>query len=534
VCASRTSDRPRADARKRTADALGALALAAGLWTTANGLAAPVIPYDEGLLLTHSQALLGGAVPHRDFYSNYPPGIYLLIAGLWSLGGQTPWTLRFLGFALHAAIALLLGRLVGRALARAFCPLTAGLVLIWLSPLQTVPYAWLAGLAAALAAVELWLARGPQPTRLSDLGRGAAFGAIACFRHDLFLSLALASALLALARRGSRVRPRGVSWLVAGAALPLAAAYGPVLSRAGLALPLQDLVVDQLRWVGPARWLPLSAFFSEASWLPAFLFDLFAAGSLLVLAGPALAALALAAARAPGRPRPRAALALAALSLAMLPQLIRRADLPHALLGVAPAVAACALLLRASSERLRSAPLAATLLVAGAALVAAPLRAPLSARLAELPALPSGPAPYYGLPVRADRQQALALVARLTRPDEPIYVGRREHSRLTSNEVDFYYFAGRPGATRQLQFDPGSVTRAPVQREMIRQLEAKGTRLAVLSTCCLREEPNESRRSGARLLDRYLRARFAPIAGHGRYLLLWRRGAPGPERAEGS
>jgi len=32
-----------------------------------------------------AELMLHGAVPFRDFYSVYPPGIYLLVAGLWHM-----------------------------------------------------------------------------------------------------------------------------------------------------------------------------------------------------------------------------------------------------------------------------------------------------------------------------------------------------------------------------------------------------------------------------------------------------------------
>jgi hypothetical protein len=499
-------------ARARIAEGLGALLAAVALWATVQSLGAPIMRYDEGLLLTHSRIVLEGGVPHRDFYTNYPPGIYLAIAGLWRATGETPWALRHLGLGLHVAIALLLGRLAGRALSRALCPLACGLALLWLLPLQAVPYAWLAGLALALLALELGLAARP-------FACGAALAGVACFRHDLFVYLAACLGALALLWRARLPDVRRASAFALGLALPLLAVFAPLLARAGPGPVLRDLLLDQVRYVSAARRLPLPDLLAAPGPLPAFLADYFPGAVALALAGTVLALLALAARRPLGLAGPAAVAMLGALSLAVLPQMLGRTDSAHALFSATPALALAALLLRALAQRVRPAALGGILLLAGALLLALPLWTRLWLRPLGWPELPSGPPPYHGLPVTRDQARAIAWVSRHTRPGEPIYVGLGDHSRMVGNEVDFYFFADRPGSTRYLQFDPGLVTRADVQRGMIREIEAKGTRVAVLVQCCRRDEPNESRRPGASLLDRYLRRRFAPVKRFGPYLV---------------
>jgi hypothetical protein len=76
-----------------------------------------------------------------------------------------------------------------------------------------------------------------------------------------------------------------------------------------------------------------------------------------------------------------------------------------------------------------------------------------------------------------------------------------------------------------LQFDPGIVTRAEVQREMVQALEATHTRMVIESTTLDRrtEAFNASSRPGATIFDDYLRERFAPFQTIGGYRVLWRR-----------
>jgi hypothetical protein len=74
----------------------GALCFAAGLRATVLSLHESIAFYDEGLLLSNSNMLLMGKMPFRDFYTNYPPGIFLVIAGIWKLFGISVHSARWL------------------------------------------------------------------------------------------------------------------------------------------------------------------------------------------------------------------------------------------------------------------------------------------------------------------------------------------------------------------------------------------------------------------------------------------------------
>jgi hypothetical protein len=125
-------------------DAAGVLLLAFAAYFTILHLWEVISFYDEGILLTGAQLVSRGAVPYRDFYSNYPPGIFVLIAGLWELTGQKAIVLRYLALVIHFVLAVLAGRLAGRLSGRPFVPLGAALVLsqtvvIGLPAVQVLP-----------------------------------------------------------------------------------------------------------------------------------------------------------------------------------------------------------------------------------------------------------------------------------------------------------------------------------------------------------------------------------------------------------
>jgi hypothetical protein len=63
--------------------------------------------YDEGLILTGAMRVANGEIPHRDFYANYGPAQFYLVALLFKLFGPSAMAERLLDFAIKAAIATL-------------------------------------------------------------------------------------------------------------------------------------------------------------------------------------------------------------------------------------------------------------------------------------------------------------------------------------------------------------------------------------------------------------------------------------------
>jgi hypothetical protein len=82
----------------------------------------------------------------------------------------------------------------------------------------------------------------------------------------------------------------------------------------------------------------------------------------------------------------------------------------------------------------------------------------------------------------------------------------------------------RPNPTRYDVMQPGVVTTAKVQREMVRELGS--TRLVVVwhdPRATLREDNPAGRSSGVHILDAYLRTAFRPVARFGEYEVRRRR-----------
>jgi hypothetical protein len=63
--------------------------------------------YDEGLILTGAMRVANGEIPHRDFYANYGPAQFYVVALLFKLFGPSAMAERLWDFAIKAAIATL-------------------------------------------------------------------------------------------------------------------------------------------------------------------------------------------------------------------------------------------------------------------------------------------------------------------------------------------------------------------------------------------------------------------------------------------
>jgi len=128
--------------------------------------------------------------------------------------------------------------------------------------------------------------------------------------------------------------------------------------------------------------------------------------------------------------------------------------------------------------------------------------------------------------VPARQAAELEAVVRGLPPRGPIYVATRRADLVTSGHPLLYVLAGRRNPTRYDIPAPVVVTSAPVQREIVRDLERTRTPVVVRwnDPVTAAPEPNAAgRSSGVRLLDDYLARRYRPGERVGSFRLLERR-----------
>lgn len=514
-------------ATTRAWTALGLVLACVGVAASLRQIRAPIDVYDEGLVLTHANHVLHGFVPYRDFYSNYPPGVFWLVAAAWKVVGESVIVERALGLLLHVAIASCAGRVAARAIdpARRFSWLAAGAVFVGLRHGPIWPTAWMLGLAFVWLAV-VW-ALDARASRLRWFAAGVALGAAGCARHDLFVYICATAALayaIAWARRfAARVpaRPLDVAAefpprrvlvaFVLGASIPLALTWGWVLWKAGWRQPVLDLYSDQTRYVLPGRVLPL-----PEMWKPSFL----SIAVWLEFLAPLVAGVVWA--RGGGS---KALVASTVLAIGALPQMMGRTDEHHVTYVITSGLVIVSVALERGALDGRTR--AATWATRGVALVL--LCGPIQGLRfgAGRNWVPLATPRASGLPARdaeraAARDRVLAFVEQHSRADERIFVGNVRHDRVYVNDMDLYYLADRRGAVRRMQFDPNVTNREDEQLRMIREIDGHGTRVVVLAPVDYPLEPNDSSKSDSTVLDRWLAERFREVDRAGGYRMLLR------------
>jgi hypothetical protein len=503
----------------------------------------PIGIYDEGILLTDAEMVLAGKVAYRDFYTNYPPGVFLMLAGLFKLFGSSILVERGAGLLGRVACGVLAGAVAGRLSGARFSAVAAGLVTLWLATIGTMAFAYVLAVPVALGAVLLFLRAREQGSRGAYVWAGLVLGLVSWLRHDLFAVMAVVAGaggvFVAVKQKAWSAEARKdwgwVGWLVLGTALAVVPFWLPWLALAGPKQVMDDLYFDQVRYTMPGRVLPLPNLFALGDEsglplpLPALLRSPLEGAVTLTLLGPVLALLALLwPGRDAGRGRLGAAL-MGVVSLAVLPQMMGRTDIWHAVYTVPPA----ALLVGVWVNRLSAS--GSRPWGRGAVAVAAFLLVLWPARAHLMPA-PGPDAPNFpGLaranelpcpipPIAESRRAVLSFIQENSRPGEPIYVGVTDHRFIFVNEMELYFVADRIGATRYMQFDPNVINRLDVQEQMARELDAAGVRVVVLSGLVAGwDEPNDIRKQGADFLDRYLKENFEVVREVPPYVLMLRR-----------
>ena len=162
------------------------------------GMDRSVIPYDEGLIVTGASRVAAGAVPHRDFYTNYGPGQFYVLAFAFKIFGPSLLVERIWDLVIKAAIAWLAGAIALRMMERTFAIGVTAACILWLTFCGFSGYPlWPAFFLGLLSVWFLFAIFEGRHSTSSVLGAGVSVGAITLFRYDIgFFACAAESAVL--------------------------------------------------------------------------------------------------------------------------------------------------------------------------------------------------------------------------------------------------------------------------------------------------------------------------------------------------
>jgi hypothetical protein len=484
-----------------------------------------ISPHDEGLMLQAGSRIAAGQWPYRDFWTNYMPGQPLVLGLLQQIFGPSLLAWRVVRTLTDATVALLAYRLARRRAPESYA-LAAWLAVAGAMAFPTGPGPNPPALALAFGAL---LAARRRPAL------GGVLAGIAClFRLEIgvaaIIGVAMEAPIGARARAGAIGAACGAVVLAPFALAGPGAMWHDTLGFYGIQ-GLQRLPFP-LGFHGPLRpskliefYIPLILVIGLALWALAAALRMGPRPP--VYARAALGGGITATMHRPARIDP-SSLSLVPLALVGLAYLIGRTDVFHLI----PLAAVLPVMLAQAAAAARMAALRIALLCALGLIVLHGLDRR-AGQLLHPPALAAVPGPV-GDGVKTETADALALrslersIQRLTRPSEPIFVANPRHDRVTAGDPLLYVILGHPNPTRYDVMQPGLVTTASVQRQIVDSLQRSHTRVVIrwLDPRAEAIEPNGSARSsGVHILDRYLAATYQPYARFGVYQVLLQRGA---------
>jgi hypothetical protein len=509
------------------------------------GMSRHPIVYDEGLVLTAAMRVAAGQVIHRDFYANYGPAQFYLLAGLFKLFGESLLVERLFDLVLKALVVVSVYTIASPYCRRSVAICTSVITLLWVYGLNgsgstIVPVSLLNLVGSALI---LPVFEGSVSTRRMFTA-GAVAGVAVLFRYDTGLALLGIHALLVMLAIYLKDEPSKIRTFVstfwpyllglAVLALPPALYY---LSVAPLQPLFRDIVLFSVRYYHRTRNLPFPGIYPKSlENIEIYLPVVVACASLYVVAHDwqrrgkgALNSQGI----SEGRDWLGFLLTFGLLALVMYGKGLVRVSLAQMYLSIVPCFLLIAVLFQHRSSFSRFGRISIICFVWLSAIattwttlhVIKLLYVHHLSVVERMVSASRGTAPesetswcktanpltegFCFLP-EDERIQTIEFIDSHTRPDQQLYVGTTKHDKIFANDNILYFATQRLPATRWSHFDPDLQNSYDIQVQMIHDLEVNAPPYIVLdSEFDSVNEPNDSAKSsGVTLLDEYLHRKY--------------------------
>ena len=533
--------------------------------------------FDEGIILSHATRVLHGEIIHRDFYTNYGPGQYYIVAGLFRFFGENFMVARLYDLTIRAAVVAMLFYII-----RKQCPLAIALIFTVMGGM------WLAGInlylspifpCMLLSLIGSYLVTHADERPLVSpaiIGAGVCTGFTALFRYEtgflLLIAHLVSIAAIVLLSYPRETRVRRILAAIAAYGGGTAVVFVPAAIAFLLVSPINAFIADIIdystKYYAAMRGLPFPGLQDillvggpGRAWQTAVYLPLLAGGLALIQLIPLIQhRLKPAAPRSGGDRSIEYLIVFGSTACLLFLKGVIRVHATQMLMGIMSALVVFAVLAdlwwrRGNAMRLAAAVLSFFVLSYPAALVAhgvggsirvydkdSSIAGWLALRAGLIPpsagnagACETGPASGIAK-LSPDYARVATYLGAHSQPDEGILVALDRHDKIYMNPVGLYFAAGRRPATHWHQFDPGLQTRADIQAAIVTDLQRNRVRWVVRDATfdgSAGEEPNgSSRSSGIILLDRYIDENYRPVASSGK-VAIWLANWEQPPIAEG-
>ena len=525
--------------------------------------------YDEGLILFGSVRVLSGDIPYRDFYANYGPSQFYVLAALFKMFGPSVIVERIWDLFIRSSTILIIYLIIDNAWSRMTALFTAFASALWLSALGFYGYPIFPCLFFSLLSLYciLLVLKGRSEITFL-LASGACIGVVALFRYDVGVLAAMAGLFTLVlfhlmqnydSKRKRKALVRSTVTYVCGVMIVSV----PVLFLLLSAVDLHDILLNLVHLPAAIyvrfRSLPfpsVAEILSDAIQKKGPVFQFVK----LIVYLPILGVLVGVVAACSSSTKRLCADIVSECSLILrrrliLVQLIAfstlfflkgfvRVSPIHMALSIMPAI----MIVFVTIDQWRQLHHKVALALLGLAFAcfyisSIPVVRYTVDRFAENVAWAVGNDSWAGVKVGKSfppfdsnnchppdglerircftldqhRIDAIRFVQQRTRENDYIYVGTNRHDKIYINDILFYFASKRLSATKWHHFDPGIQTTKDIQSEIISDLHMRTPRYVVLSSEWDDvQEPNESAlSSGVTLLDDFLKANYKLVASFG-------------------
>ena len=484
----------------------------------------PLLFYDEGVIFVGAERILHGDIPYKDFWTNYPPGSFWLLAAIFKLFGNSILVARIVGILLRGLLTgttyLVATKVMGRG--KAF--LLTCVIVVWMFGRIYHNYPLIPALFCIQVGV-LFFNRYLKVNRLRLLlGVGLWGGVVVLFRNDLgFAFFSIISLWILLQNRAPSFQTplQELLYFHGGFLLSLTLPFAYLLfSGVNIRDIAKDLIIFPFTVLPKVGSLPMQEMDpQDIAPLCLTLFCLALGFSFLI------SRLRL---RNQWSNREHVVVVLFSLGVLSFFPVKVRMDFHHLFGPFTFSLLVAGFVLERWIESPKiSTPFLkkALFLIPTVVLLVFFWFAPtLRLILRYTHAQGSHPLPRakglsYSL---SDRVQvnAIRYIQSHVSPVDRIYVGLTRHRKVDVNDVLFYFLAERMPATKYHQLCPGIVNLDEIQQDMVRDLERYKVPYIVLWK--LDEAPFQYgwQREGSSRLDDFIRTRYQLATSFGPYFIL--------------